>query len=157
MNDAFDDAVEFNTKEGNTYNMRGLKYGNDDLGNGSPVRVRLSFNKSSGDVLNNINGYIQKYVSTKGSIDPRTGRRSGTDLALDMQLNSKRSEYSNSKWAEVISSKSDLNNVDPVIRHQLAKELVKYGFGKNTTEPQLKNMIDKLLKDKGSNNLTFDE
>jgi len=143
-------VVEFNTKEGNTYNLDGMKYGNDDLGDGKPVRVKLSFNKSSGDVLKNINGYIQEYLSTKG----KNGE--GAQLAQSMAINARKSELSGNAWKNLVSPDMDLNQIDPIVLQKLGKELTKYGFHQGATEAEAKVAIRKLLKEKGNTAVYFD-
>ena len=149
--------VEFTTKEGQTYNMDGLKMGDDDLGDGKPVRLRLSFNKSSGDVLKNVNGYVQTYLSDKGNVNPTTGRKEGYDLALEMNNNAVKSnmneQLGSSKWVDYVTSETDFSQLPPLVTKQLQKELKRYGLTNDTTDEQLEGMVKTFLKQNGNRNI----
>jgi len=143
-------VVEFNTKEGNSYNLDNKTLfggiGNDDIGDGKPVRVKLSFNKSSGDVLKNINGYIQSYLSTKG----KNGE--GMQLAQSMALNA----LSGNRWKDLVSPDMNLDQIDPIVLQKLAKELTKYGFNGKSSEADAREAIRKLLKEKKNTTVYFE-
>lgn len=150
--------IEFNTKEGNNYNLDGL--GNGDIGDGKPVRIKINYDQSKGKVLNTANGYIQEYLADKGDIDPRTGRKQGYDLAMDMRVNADKSQInseiskSNIKWSSMITPNTDFEKLNPFVQKQLQKELVKnYGLNNNTSDAELENMIKSFVKKEGNNNI----
>jgi len=155
--------IEFNTKEGNSANInKWLRNdeGSGDIGDGKPVRIKVSYDQSKGAVLNNANGYIQQYLSDKGQINPQTGRPTGYDLALDMKLNADKSQINNqlaqsgAKWIDNIKPTTDLTKAHPLIVKQLQQELVKnYGLTSDTSDEEVERMIAKFLKEKGNNNV----
>lgn len=153
--------VEFNTKEGNftdlnRYGRFGEK-GSGDLGNGKPVRLKLSYKQTKGDVLNNANGYIQQYLSDKGSINPNTGQPIGRDLALDMKVNADKAvlndQLSNSKWSSVVTENTDFSKLNPFIVKQLQSELKRYGLTNDTTDQELQTIVKKFIKENSNKNI----
>lgn len=152
--------VEFNTKEDNSTSLNRYfrsEKGSGDLGGGKPVRMKLSYKQSKGDVLNNANGYIQQYLAGKGSVDPNTGRPVGTDLALDMRANADKAvindQLSNSKWSDFVTESTDFNKLNPFIVKQLQSELKRYGLTNDTDDSQLQVMIKRFIKDNSNKNI----
>lgn len=152
--------VEFNTKEGNSTSLNRYfrnESGSGDLGNGKPVRLKLSYKQTKGDVLNNANGYIQQYLSDKGSINPNTGQPIGRDLALDMKVNADKAvlndQLSNSKWSSVVTENTDFSKLNPFIVKQLQSELKKYGLTNDTTDQELKTIVKKFIKENSNKNI----
>ena len=152
--------VEFNTKEGNSTNLNRYfrsESGSGNLGDGKPVRLKLSYKHTKGDVLNNANGYIQQYLSNKGAINPNTGQPIGRDLALEMKVNADKAilndELSNSKWSDMITENTDFNKLNPFIVKQLQSELKKYGLNNNTSDDELQTIIKKFIKENSNKNI----
>ena len=155
--------IEFNTKEGNSSNLNRYfrsESGSGEIGNGKPVRIKINYDQSKGKVLNTANGYIQEYLADKGDIDPRTGRKQGYDLAMDMRANADKSQInneiskSNIKWGSMITPTTDFEKLNPFIQKQLQKELIKnYGLNNDTSDTELENMIKSFIKKEGSNNI----
>ena len=155
--------IEFNTKEGNSSNLNRYfrnESGSGEIGNGKPVRIKINYDQSKGKVLNTANGYIQEYLSDKGDIDPRTGRKQGFDLAMDMRANADKSQInneiskSNIKWGSMITPTTDFEKLNPFVQKQLQKELIKnYGLNNDTSDTELENMIKSFIKKEGSNNI----
>lgn len=152
--------VEFNTKEGNSANLNRYfrsESGSGSLGDGKPVRLKLSYKQSKGDVLNNANGYIQQYLSDKGSINPNTGQPIGRDLALDMKVNADKAvlndQLSNSKWSSVVTENTDFSKLNPFIVKQLQSELKRYGLTNDTTDQELQNIVKKFIKENSNKNI----
>lgn len=152
--------VEFNTKEGNSANLNRYfrsESGSGNLGDGKPVRLKLSYKQSKGDVLNNANGYIQQYLSNKGPINPNTGKSIGRDLALDMRVNADKAvlndQLSNTKWSDIVTKNTDFSKLNPFIVKQLQLELKRYGLTNDTDDNELQNIINKFIKDNSNKNI----
>jgi len=155
--------IEFNTKEGNSANLNRYfrsESGSGEIGDGKPVRIKINYDQSKGKVLNTANGYIQEYLADKGDVDPRTGRKQGYDLAMDMRTNADKSQInneiskSNIKWNSIITPTTDFEQLNPFIQKQLQKELVKnYGLNNNTSDEELESMIKSFIKKEGNNNI----
>jgi len=152
--------VEFNTKEGNSTNLNRYfrsESGSGNLGDGKPVRLKLSYKQTKGDVLNNANGYIQQYLSDKGSINPNTGQPIGRDLALDMKVNADKAvlndQLSNSKWSSVVTENTDFSKLNPFIVKQLQSELKRYGLTNDTTDQELQTIVKKFIKENSNKNI----
>jgi len=152
--------VEFNTKEGNSTSLNRYfrsESGSGDLGNGKPVRLKLSYKQTKGDVLNNANGYIQQYLSDKGSVNPNTGQPIGRDLALDMKVNADKAvlndQLSNSKWSSVVTENTDFSKLNPFIVKQLQSELKRYGLTNDTTDQELQTIVKKFIKENSNKNI----
>ena len=152
--------VEFNTKEGNSTNLNRYfrnESGSGNLGDGKPVRLKLSYKQSKGDVLNNANGYIQQYLSNKGPVNPNTGKPVGRDLALEMRANADKSvlndQLSNAKWSDIVTKNTDFSKLNPFIVKQLQSELKRYGLTNDTDDNELQNIINKFIKDNSNKNI----
>lgn len=152
--------IEFNTKEGNSTNLNRYfrsESGSGNLGDGKPVRLKLSYKQTKGDVLNNANGYIQQYLSDKGSINPNTGQPIGRDLALDMKVNADKAvlndQLSNSKWSSVVTENTDFSKLNPFIVKQLQSELKRYGLTNDTTDQELQTIVKKFIKENSNKNI----
>lgn len=152
--------VEFNTKEGNSANLNRYfrnESGSGSLGDGKPVRLKLSYKQSKGDVLNNANGYIQQYLSNKGPVNPNTGKPIGRDLALDMRVNADKAvlndQLSNAKWSDIVTKNTDFSKLNPFIVKQLQSELKRYGLTNDTDDNELQTIINKFIKDNSNKNI----
>lgn len=146
--------LSIDTKEGVSADLN--KYlRNDDgsgiIGDGSTINMKVSFKKSKGDVVNNINGYVQEYLSTKGEINPNTKRPIGHDLALDIRANADKAELNDqlnsNKWSDIITTTTDFSKLNPFIVKQLQQEL---NITDSDTDSTLKNKITNFIKAKGN-------